>query len=83
MSENPLKQCPSCDKEELQRLIGGGLGIIFKGSGFYVNDARGAASEPTDASNATKSYSKSDKGSIKEKDQTSNSNASVDKKATA
>lgn len=37
MSDEPLKVCPECGKE-LRRLIGGGTGIIFKGSGFYVTD---------------------------------------------
>ena len=41
MSEDPLAQCPSCGKNGLRRLIGGGLGVIFKGSGFYVTDSRG------------------------------------------
>lgn len=39
MSEEPLKECPKC-KSPVKRLIGGGMGIIFKGSGFYVNDSR-------------------------------------------
>jgi putative FmdB family regulatory protein len=33
----PLKICPSC-KGELERLITGGSGLIFKGSGFYITD---------------------------------------------
>jgi len=37
MSEPPLKECPKCGKE-VRRLIFGGTGVIFKGSGFYVND---------------------------------------------
>ncbi|MDR0643155.1 MAG: zinc ribbon domain-containing protein [Treponema sp.] len=37
MSDEPLKVCPECGKE-LRRLIGGGTGVIFKGSGFYVTD---------------------------------------------
>jgi hypothetical protein len=37
MSEAPLKSCPKCGKG-VRRLIGGGAGIIFKGSGFYVTD---------------------------------------------
>ena len=37
MSDEPLKECPKC-KKELRRLINGGAGVIFKGSGFYVTD---------------------------------------------
>ena len=40
MSDDPLRKCPSCGKAGLRRLIGGGLGVIFKGSGFYVTDSR-------------------------------------------
>ncbi len=36
----PLKKCPACGKRALQRLIGTGGGIIFKGSGFYQTDYR-------------------------------------------
>ena len=35
-----LRKCPQCSKMKLQRLIGGGAGIIFKGSGFYQTDYR-------------------------------------------
>ena len=45
ISEDPIKICPECGKE-VRKIIGGGLGIIFKGSGFYVTDNRkGSASE--------------------------------------
>jgi putative FmdB family regulatory protein len=37
MSEAPLKECPQCGKA-VRRLIHGGTGVIFKGSGFYVTD---------------------------------------------
>jgi putative FmdB family regulatory protein len=39
-SESPLKKCPACKKNKLQRLIGAGAAIIFKGSGFYQTDYR-------------------------------------------
>ncbi|TFG84355.1 MAG: zinc ribbon domain-containing protein [Spirochaetales bacterium] len=39
MSELPVKECPECGKD-VRRIIFGGSGVIFKGSGFYVNDAR-------------------------------------------
>ncbi|MBU1045388.1 MAG: zinc ribbon domain-containing protein [Candidatus Omnitrophica bacterium] len=38
MSENPIKKCPECGKNTAKRHIGAGLGIIFKGSGFYETD---------------------------------------------
>jgi len=37
MQDQPLKDCPQCGKE-IRRLIFGGSGVIFKGSGFYVTD---------------------------------------------
>ncbi|MDR0585191.1 MAG: zinc ribbon domain-containing protein [Treponema sp.] len=43
MSDAPLKKCPECGKS-VRRLIHGGTGIIFKGSGFYVTDKSKAAS---------------------------------------
>ncbi|HRY72489.1 MAG TPA: zinc ribbon domain-containing protein [Spirochaetia bacterium] len=43
MSEAPLSSCPTCGKS-VRRLIGGGTGIIFKGSGFYVNDSKKSCS---------------------------------------
>lgn len=34
----PIKKCPFCFKKSLDRLIGSGSAIIFRGSGFYCND---------------------------------------------
>ena len=39
MSDPPLQKCPECGKK-IKRLIGGGLGVIFKGDGFYVTDSK-------------------------------------------
>jgi putative FmdB family regulatory protein len=41
ITDPPLKECPVCGGE-LKRLISGGIGVIFKGSGFYVTDSKGA-----------------------------------------
>lgn len=38
ITEAPLKMCPHCGKEALQRGPGGGIGLSFKGPGFYIND---------------------------------------------
>ncbi len=40
LSEPHLKNCPQCKKPRLSRLIGGGAGFLFKGSGFYTTDYR-------------------------------------------
>jgi putative FmdB family regulatory protein len=44
MSDAVLTTCPQCGKESLRRHIGGGLGVIFKGSGFYVTDNKSSKS---------------------------------------
>lgn len=40
MKDNALKKCPECGKNALERLIGTGAAILFKGSGFYQTDYR-------------------------------------------
>ena len=37
IKDDPLKKCPKCNSK-VQRLIGSGAGIIFKGSVFYATD---------------------------------------------
>lgn len=36
----PLSVCPKCHGNQVQRLISGGGGLLFKGSGFYITDYR-------------------------------------------
>ncbi len=38
ITEEPLVTCPKCGRESLRRGPGGGLGLVFKGSGFYITD---------------------------------------------
>lgn len=40
MKDAPKKKCPECGKLKLERLIGTGAGVIFKGGGFYETDYR-------------------------------------------
>jgi putative FmdB family regulatory protein len=42
MSDDPVKNCPECGKE-VRRIIFGGAGVIFKGSGFYTTDKSNSA----------------------------------------
>jgi putative FmdB family regulatory protein len=36
----PIEVCPKCGKKKVKRLISGGAGFLFKGSGFYITDYR-------------------------------------------
>jgi len=40
ITARPLRKCPACGAPALQRLIGAGGGILFKGSGFHQTDYR-------------------------------------------
>ena len=40
MSDKVKRKCPECGAGALERLIGLGAGVIFKGSGFYETDYR-------------------------------------------
>ncbi|MFQ5676642.1 MAG: FmdB family zinc ribbon protein [bacterium] len=59
----PVKICPVC-KGSVQRLIGGGNGLIFKGSGFYITDykhSKQSASGPAKKAESKDSDSKAEK----------------------
>lgn len=53
MSAEPFEICPSCGHAALKRVFGGGAGMIFKGSGFYLTDYRKAG--PTESTNTKQS----------------------------
>ena len=39
ITEKPVEKCPACNGK-VRRLISGGAGLLFKGSGFYITDYR-------------------------------------------
>lgn len=62
-----MRKCPQCGRQKLRRLIGTGVGVIFKGSGFYQTDYRSEGYKcsqkketqpPTSAAKDTKSEDK-------------------------
>jgi putative FmdB family regulatory protein len=69
---SPTKKCPGCGKLKAQRQIGGGAGLIFKGSGFYLTDYRSdsykKAAEADKKAAAGDSSPKSDSSSSPEAD---------------
>src|SRR5262245_15444511 len=66
MKDAPKRKCPDCGKNALERLIGTGAAVIFKGSGFYQTDYRsesykkGAEAEKPAEPKADKSDNKVD-----------------------
>ena len=48
MSDNPLTICPECKKNSLRRIISGGTGLIFKGSGYYLTDYKNKKNKKMD-----------------------------------
>ncbi|MEU7551759.1 FmdB family zinc ribbon protein [Streptomyces sp. NPDC044571] len=56
-TDDALTECPSCNGR-LKKVFSA-VGIVFKGSGFYRNDSRGASSSSTPASKPASSTSTS------------------------
>lgn len=79
MTESPKRKCPECGKLRLERLIGTGAGVIFKGSGFYQTDYRSDSySKAAEADRKAQSGDSSgDKAATKDK------SAKGDKESTA
>ncbi|MDX6760978.1 FmdB family zinc ribbon protein, partial [Streptomyces sp. F8] len=56
-TDDALTVCPKCDGR-LKKVFSA-VGIVFKGSGFYRNDSRGASSSSTPASKPASSSTSS------------------------
>lgn len=54
----PLTLCEKCGKPDLQRGPGGGIGLSFKGEGFYINDYGQKPPSSSSESNSTPSGGK-------------------------
>ena len=60
MSEDHIKKCPECGGK-VRRLVSGGSGLIFKGSGFYLTDyVKGKEKPSPDKNGKEKKKTKSD-----------------------
>jgi putative FmdB family regulatory protein len=59
-SEAPLVTCPVCHKDSLVRMIGGGAGLVFKGSGFYSTDYKKSSAGSSQDRKAPASHKKKD-----------------------
>jgi putative FmdB family regulatory protein len=80
ITAKPIRKCPECGKRKVERLISGGAGLLFKGSGFYITDYRSdsykaAEKKDSDASSGKKSDSKKSDSKKKSKKKRSDSKA--------
>lgn len=66
ITEDALKVCPTTG-QPVKRLISGGAGLVFKGSGFYLTDYARKSSSPA----STGSSEGSDNGSSASSDSSS------------
>jgi len=60
MSAKHEKKCPKCGKNALERLIGTGAAVLFKGSGFYQTDYRSEGYKKSAEADKPASEAKSD-----------------------
>lgn len=72
MSDDPIKICPECGEESVERLMSSGAGLIFKGTGFYITDYKnkngsGGNNGRKGSSKSSESNTKSDASSSESK----------------
>tara|TARA_Y100000739_G_C20604096_1_gene464599 strand:+ start:1499 stop:1759 length:261 start_codon:yes stop_codon:yes gene_type:complete len=66
MSDSALEKCPKCNNK-VRRLISGGSGLIFKGSGFYLTDYVQKKEKKSSSENKKKTDKKKPKEKSKKK----------------
>jgi len=76
MNDKPLSRCPKC-KSAVRRVINGGIGIIFKGSGFYTTDYKKSSALTGGNGKKAESSSSSESSSKENKDSSSKTSSST------
>jgi putative FmdB family regulatory protein len=66
----PIRECPEC-AGQVERLINGGAGLIFKGSGFYLTDYKKTKTSGSDNGGSTKTDTKKESAGEKPAEKTS------------
>ncbi len=85
MSDKTRPRCPKC-KSKVERVITGGAGLVFKGSGFYITDYKKAGKtgegEKADKAGRAAEMGKTDKtGKADKADKALGGSASTDSTA--
>ena len=76
ITEDALEVCPTTG-QKVKRIISGGAGLVFKGSGFYLTDYGKGGSSSSSSSNGSKN-SESSSSSSKESGSSSSDSSSGD-----
>ncbi len=79
ISSTALVTCPKCNTDSLIRIINGGAGLVFKGSGFYLTDYKKSGSSPSGATSETTTKKEEKKTETKTTETKSATTASSDK----
>jgi len=66
ITDKPVKVCPKCGSP-VKRLISGGMGIIFKGSGFYTTDYKRSSINTSSRNTSSDNGSGGEKSATPEK----------------
>lgn len=53
ITSDPVRMCPVCGEKKVLRLLTGGSGLIFKGSGFYITDYKNKKASPEQPAKST------------------------------
>ncbi|MGW0995429.1 FmdB family zinc ribbon protein [Streptomyces sp. NPDC002520] len=80
-TDDPLTVCPNCGGP-LKKVFSA-VGIVFKGSGFYRNDSRGATSSSSPASKASGSSSDAKPSTTSSTSSSASSSASTSSSSSA
>ena len=59
MTEPALERCPTCGSS-VKRMVSGGTGVIFKGSGFFNTDRKASSPNGGTATTAAKPEAKTE-----------------------
>ena len=75
MTDPTLTECPECGQPTLRKLFNG-VGVVFKGSGFYRTDSRTSGSSSDSGSSEKKASKSSSESGTSDKSSSSSSSGS-------
>jgi len=78
MTESSIKKCPECGKNTAVRLISGGAGLIFRGSGFYITDYKNKKTTKEKSTDTKPEKKETAKSSTDKKETTKSSTDKLD-----